>query len=82
MNNVRHGRKTLFRSPQTSGGSPTTINSGTDFGTFQVGGFSRFAGMVQAVGSLTLTWKMGVHSGRYLVTSSVLISSGTTSSTN
>ena len=45
-------------------------------GVYQTGGFSRFTGMVQAVGSMTLQWRMGVHSGRYLATSSVLISSG------
>ena len=76
MNNVRHGRYTFFRSPQTPGGSPTGINSGTDFGTYQVGGFSRFVGLFSTVGSTTLQWKMGAHSGDYQVTSSMVINSG------
>jgi hypothetical protein len=78
MQNIRHGRFALFRSPATPGGSPTGINSGTDFGTFQVGGFSRFVGVFSTISSLTLQWQTGTHSGDFQVTSSVVINSGST----
>ena len=73
---ARHARFALFRSPQTPAGSPTTIPGSTDLGTYQVGGFSRFVGMFSSVGSLTLRWQMGTHSGDYQVTSSIVINSG------
>ena len=76
MQNVRHARFALFRNPATPGGTPSRVDSGSDLGTFQVGGFSRFVGMFQSVGSLTLQWRMGVHSGDYQVTSSMVINSG------
>src|SRR5262245_694036 len=76
--NVRHGRFALFRNPATPGSTPSRVDSGSDLGTFQVGGFSRFTGMFQTVGSLTLQWRMGVHSGDYQVSSSVVINSGNT----
>ena len=78
MTNARHGRFTFFRSPATPGGNPTTIPGSIDFGTFQCGGFSRFTEMFSTVGSMTLRWSMGVHSGNYQVTSSVVINSGGT----
>jgi hypothetical protein len=34
--------------------------------------------MFSSVGSMTLRWQMGVHSGDYQVTSSVVINSGAT----
>ena len=55
---------------------PTTIPGSTDLGTYQVGGFSRFCGMFLSVGSMTLQWRLGVHSGDYQVTSSIVINSG------
>lgn len=78
MTNARHARFAFFRSPSSPGGSPTTIPGSTDLGTFQCGGFSRFVGMFSTVGSMTLRWQMGIHSGDYQVTSSILISSGNT----
>jgi hypothetical protein len=78
MSNIRHGRKVLFRSPPTPGGNATTIPESTDLGTYQVGGFSRFTGLFQSVGSMTLRWQMGVHSGNFQVTSSIVINSGAT----
>lgn len=78
MSNIRHGRKVLFRSLATPGGSPATIPGSTGLGTYQTGGFSRFTGVFGSVGSMTLQWQMGVHSGDYQLTSSVLISSGQT----
>ena len=76
MNNVRHGRFAFFRSPTTPGGNPTTVPGSIDLGTFQVGGFSRFVGMFSGVGSMTFQWRMGVHSGDYQATSSIVINSG------
>jgi hypothetical protein len=35
-------------------------------------------GLFQSVGSMTLRWQMGVHSGDYQVTSSIVINSGNT----
>jgi hypothetical protein len=51
-------------------------NSGTDFGTFPVGGFSRFVGMFSGISSATIRYQMGVHSGDYQVTSSFVVNSG------
>jgi hypothetical protein len=76
MTNARHGRFCFFRSPATAGGSPTTIPGSTDQGTYQCAGFSRFVGLFSSVGSMTLRWQMGVHSGDYQVTSSIVINSG------
>ena len=76
MSNIRHGRKVFFRSPSLPGGSPTTIPGSTNLGTYQCGGFSRFTGVFGSVGSMMLQWQMGVHSGDFQVTSSILISSG------
>ena len=76
MNNVRHGRYALFRSPSISSSGPTGINSGTDFGTFQVGGFSRFTGMWSGISSTTILYRMGVHSGDYQVSSFFVVNSG------
>src|SRR5262245_15778374 len=76
--NVRHGRFPLFRSPAVPGGAATTIPGSTNLGTYQVGGFSRFTGLFQTVGSMTLQWQMGVHSGdfQFQVTSSIVVNSG------
>ena len=74
----RSARLPLFRSPKAPAGAPTTIPGSTDLGTYQVGGYSRFTGVFQSVGSMTLQWQMGTHSGDYQVTSSILISSGQT----
>ena len=76
MKNIRHGRFAFFRSPVTPGGSSTTIPGSTDLGTYQTGGFSRLTGLFSVVGSMTLQYRMGVHSGNYQVTSSVVINSG------
>jgi hypothetical protein len=76
MNNVRHGRFVFFRSPPIPGGNPSTVPGSTNLGTFECGGFSRFTGMFSTVGSMTLRWQMGVHSGDYQVTSSIVINSG------
>jgi hypothetical protein len=76
MNNVRHGRFAFFRSPAVPGGGATTIPGSTDLGTYQTGGFSRLTGIFSTVGSMTLQYRMGVHSGNYQVTSSVVINSG------
>lgn len=76
--NIRSGRFCLFRNPSTPAGTPSRVDSGFDFGTFQVGGYSRFVGMFSSVGSFTLRWQMGVHSGDYQVSSSVVINSGGT----
>jgi hypothetical protein len=76
--NIRHGRYAFFRLPATPGGSPTTIPGSINPGTFQCGGFSRFVGMFSGVGSMILRWQMGVHSGDYQVTSSIVINSGNT----
>jgi hypothetical protein len=76
MTNVRHGRFVFCQSPRTPAGTPTTIPGSTDLGTYQVGGFSRLIGMFSTVGSMTLTWRMGCHSGDYQVSSSVVINSG------
>ena len=76
MQNVRHGKFVLFRSPTTPGGTNTFINSGTNLGIFPTGGFSRLTGIFSTVGSLTLQWQFGVHSGNYQVTSSLVINSG------
>lgn len=78
MQNIRHGRFALFRSPATPGGNPTTIPGSTNLGTFVVGGFSRFVGVIGTVGSMTLQWQMGCHSGDFQVTSSIVINSGQT----
>lgn len=78
MQNVRHARYALFLNPTVPGGTPSRVDSGSDLGTRQVGGFSRFTGMFQSVGSFTLQWRMGVHSGDYQVTSSIVINSGNT----
>ena len=78
MTNIRHGRFVFTQSPRVPAGSPTTIPGSTDLGTYQVGGFSRFVGMLSTVGSMTLRWQMGVHSGDYIVSSSILVSSGLT----
>lgn len=54
------------------------VNSGAsvDFGAFKVGRFSRFAGLLSAVGSFTLRYRMGVDSGTYQVSSTVTVNSG------
>ena len=77
-NNMRHGRFAFFRSPSVPGGTNTTIPGSTDLGTYQTGGFSRLTGIFSTVGSMTLQYRMGVHSGNYQVTSSVVINSGGT----
>jgi hypothetical protein len=74
--NIRHGRFAFFRSPSTPNGKNTTVISGTDLGTYQTGGFSRLTGIFSTVGSMTLRYQIGVHSGNYQVTSSVVINSG------
>ena len=76
--NLRHGRFCFFRSPATPGGNNTTVVSGSDLGTVQTGGFSRITAMFSVVGSMTLQFRSGVHSGNYLVNSSVTINSGST----
>jgi hypothetical protein len=76
MNNVRHGRFALFRNPATPAGTPTRVDSGTDFGTFQVGGFSRFVGMFSGITSMTIRYRMGAHSGDYMVSSTFMVNSG------
>jgi hypothetical protein len=74
--NIRHGRYVFLRSPATPGGSPVGINSGTDLGTFQVGGFSRFTGMFSGISSVTIQYRMGTHSGDYMVSSTFVVNSG------
>ena len=76
--NIRHGRRALFISPITPGGSPSRVDSGFDLGTFQVGGYSRLTGIFSTISSLTLQWRLGVHSGDYRITSSTVINSGNT----
>ena len=69
--NVKHGRFAFFRSPLIPGGNNTTVVSGSDFGTVQTGGFSRITAMFIVVGSMTLQFRSGVHSGNYQVNSSI-----------
>ena len=76
MHNIKHGRFALFRSPALPGGSPATIPGSTNLGTYAVGGYSRFVGVFGSVGSMTLQWQMGCHSGDFQVTSSIVINSG------
>jgi len=52
------------------------VDSGTDLGTFQIGGFSRFTGMFSGISSATIRYQMGVHSGDYQVSSSFVVNSG------
>jgi|SRR5690349_9362649 len=56
--------------------STTNAASGTVLGTFNVQHFSNLAGMVQAVGSLTVQCRFGVASGSYQVSSSFVANSG------
>lgn len=76
MQNIRHGKFCFFRSPSTPAGAATTIPGSTDLGTFQCGGFSRFTGIFSTVGSMTLRYQMGVNSGNYQVSSSIVVNSG------
>lgn len=76
MQNIRHARFVFVRSPSTPGGPPTTIPGSTGLGCYQVGGFSRFVGLFSTVGSMTLRWQLGAHSGDYMVSSAVVINSG------
>jgi hypothetical protein len=70
------GDMLVFVSPTVPGGTATGINSGTDLGTRQVGGFSRITGMWSGISSTTMQYRMGVHSGDYQVTSSFVVNSG------
>jgi len=74
--NVKHGRFAFFRSPLIPGGNNTTVVSGSDLGTVQTGGFSRITGMFNIVGSMTLQFRSGVHSGNFQITSLTTLNSG------
>jgi hypothetical protein len=76
MQNVRNGRLVFVRSQARPGGTPTGIDSGTDLGTFQCGGFARLVGMWGGISSATLRYQMGVQSGDYQVSSSFVVNSG------
>ena len=65
-------RKTLFSAVNS------TITASTGLGTYLTGGFTRFTGLFSTVGSLTLTYRMGVSSGTYQVSSALAIISGST----
>ncbi len=57
-------------------GLAVSVPGSTNLGTFSTGGYARFTGMFSATGSMTVQWQMGVASGNYQVTSSVVINSG------
>jgi hypothetical protein len=76
LQNLRHGRAVFVRSPATPAGTPLSVPGSIGLGVYQTGGFSRFVGMFIAVGSATLQYRMGVHSGAYQVSSAVVINSG------
>src|ERR1051325_9495137 len=54
----------------------TTVSSGSQLGTYDVQRYSSVAGMVQAVGSLTIQCRFGVSSSSFLVSSSFTANSG------
>lgn len=56
----------------------STVTASTGLGAFITSGFTRFAGLFSTVGSLTLTYRMGVTSGAYQVSSALAINSGST----
>lgn len=72
----QHNRTTFFQSPGLPGGSATTIPGSTGLGVYNTGGYARFVGLFSIVGSITLQYRMGVFSGNYQVTSSVVVNSG------
>ncbi len=57
-------------------GIATSIPGSTDLGTFSTAGYGRLTGLLSVTGSVTLTYRMGVASGNYQVTSSVVVNSG------
>src|SRR5262245_60699849 len=65
-------RQTLFSAVNS------TVTASLGLGAYNTGPFTRFAGLFQTVGSLTLTYRMGVSSGVYQVSSALAINSGST----
>lgn len=65
-----HGRKSLV------GETALSVPGSTGLGTFYVAGYSRFAGLFNIVGSITLQYQMGVNSGTYQVSSTFTVNSG------
>ena len=72
ITNILEGaaQKTLF-----SGVAATVVGS-TGLGVFDTSKFSQFTGMLSVTGSVTLRWRLGIQSGTYLVTSSMIVNSG------
>jgi hypothetical protein len=67
-----HARRALVHNASLT----MTGSSGSSFGEFQVGQFSRLAGMFSIVGSATFRYAMGAVSGTSIVTSSFVVNSG------
>jgi len=65
-----HARTTLV------GTTALAVDSGTLLGVFNVNRYSRLAGMLSVVGSVTFRYRMGINSGTYQVSSSFVANSG------
>ena len=65
-----HGRTTLAAE------TAYAVNSGKLIGVFEVNRYSRMAGMLSVVGSVTFRYRMGINSGTYQVSSSFVANSG------